>query len=159
MIKKELQTFFFLYLGTYYSFMNTMNSDTLNKMFFAYFILGKYAISDAVLVYESPWIIHLKHGFIHKHNACVPMCILSTLSSLNSSDSYYYHIEFRMDSMNIGTQAICWLLMWASHWITHSTDSFKTLIHSGNKRRCVLSILLQKRKLLLNINTLFIELV
>ncbi len=36
---------------------------------------------------------------------CVPMCILSTLSALNSIENYYYHIEFRMDSVHIGTQA------------------------------------------------------
>ncbi len=34
------------------------------------------------------------------------MCILSTLSALNSIENYYYHIEFRMDSMHIGTQAL-----------------------------------------------------
>ncbi len=34
------------------------------------------------------------------------MCILSTLSALNSIENYYYHIEFRMDSMYIGTQAM-----------------------------------------------------
>ncbi len=37
------------------------------------------------------------------------MCILSTLSALNSIENYYYHIEFRMDSMHIGTQAQCWV--------------------------------------------------
>ncbi len=36
---------------------------------------------------------------------CVPICILSTLSALNSIENYYYHIEFMMDSMHIGTQA------------------------------------------------------
>ncbi len=35
---------------------------------------------------------------------CVPMCILPTLSALNSIENYYYHIEFRMDGMHIGTQ-------------------------------------------------------
>ncbi len=39
------------------------------------------------------------------HTPCVPMCILSTLSALNSIENDYYHIEFRMDSMHIGTQA------------------------------------------------------
>ncbi len=34
------------------------------------------------------------------------MCILSTLSALNSIENYYYHIEFKMDSMYIGTQAM-----------------------------------------------------
>ncbi len=38
---------------------------------------------------------------------CIPMCILSTLSTLNSIENYNYHIEFRMDSMHIGTQAWC----------------------------------------------------
>ncbi len=34
------------------------------------------------------------------------MCILlSTLSTLNSIENYYYHIEFRMDSMHIKMQA------------------------------------------------------
>ncbi len=36
---------------------------------------------------------------------CIPMCILSTLSALNSIEKYYYHIECRMDSMHIGTQS------------------------------------------------------
>ncbi len=33
------------------------------------------------------------------------MHILSTLSALNSIENYYNHIEFRMYSMHIGTQA------------------------------------------------------
>ncbi len=37
---------------------------------------------------------------------CVPMCILSTLSAPNSIENYYYHTEFRMDSMHIGTQTM-----------------------------------------------------
>ncbi len=37
---------------------------------------------------------------------CVPMCMLSTLSALNSIENDYYHIEFRMDSMHIGMQAM-----------------------------------------------------
>ncbi len=32
------------------------------------------------------------------------MCILSTLSALNSIEMYKYHIECIMDSMHIGTQ-------------------------------------------------------
>ncbi len=36
--------------------------------------------------------------------ACVPMCILSTLSALNSIENDYYHIVFRMASMHIGTR-------------------------------------------------------
>ncbi len=34
------------------------------------------------------------------------MCILSTLSTLNGIENYYCHIEFRMDSMHIGTQTL-----------------------------------------------------
>ncbi len=40
---------------------------------------------------------------------CVSMCILSTPSALNSIENYYYHIEFRMDSMHIGT--LCHVLL------------------------------------------------
>ncbi len=36
----------------------------------------------------------------------VPMCILSILTALNSIVNDLYHIEFRMDSMHIGTQAV-----------------------------------------------------
>ncbi len=59
----------------------------------------------------NKWVIatepnHLNSWFIQERNIpCVPMCILSTLSALNSIENYYYHIEFRMDSMHIGTQA------------------------------------------------------
>ncbi len=54
--------------------MNAVNSDTLYKMFFAYCIVGKYAISNAALVYESNWIIHLKHWFIHEQNRFDCLC-------------------------------------------------------------------------------------
>ncbi len=42
------------------------------------------------------------------------MCILSTLSALNSIENYCYHIEFRMDTWNIGTQGVSriTLVMW-----------------------------------------------
>ncbi len=51
------------------------------------------------------------------------MCILSTLSALNSIENYYYHIEFRMDSMHIGTQA-------SSHYFTKNTHYLFCLINS-----------------------------
>ncbi len=51
---------------------------------------------------------------IHILCPCVPMCILSTLSALNSIKNDYYHIEFLMDSMNIGMQAATTLTFWVS---------------------------------------------
>ncbi len=63
--------------------MNAVNSDTLYKMFFAYCIVGKYAISNAALVYESNWIIHLKHWFIHEQNRLTAYVSESLNHSLN----------------------------------------------------------------------------
>lgn len=45
--------------------------------------------------------------FIRHDHPCVTMCILS---ALNSVEKYYYHIDFRMDCVHIGTQTTCVLL-------------------------------------------------
>ncbi len=48
------------------------------------------------------------------------MCILSTLSALNSIENYYDHIEFMKDSMRIGKHL----------------GSFKTAIQIQKKMAC-----------------------
>ncbi len=43
------------------------------------------------------WFVWTADSFRNKASPCLPMCILFTLSALNSIENYY-HIEFRMDN-------------------------------------------------------------
>ncbi len=50
--------------------------------------------------------------------------LLSSLSTLNSIENYYYHIEFRMDSMHIRMQAVSLSVIPASVWCRCNGKSY-----------------------------------
>ncbi len=56
------------------------------------------------------------------------MCILSTLSALNSIENYWYHTEYKMDSMHIGMQAMIDYILCCDGGKKLASNRFKQLI-------------------------------
>ncbi len=114
-----------------YTHMNT--EDWRSKLFMCEIIpldgaMLSHMTDRKLTVSVNLRIRSLRKESIYSYTPYVPMCILSTLSALNSIENYYYHTEFRMDIMHIGTQSLIRSVTLSGYYIFTPVGGNKRII-------------------------------